>query len=343
MIILWQACDILRRAMIACYCFFFGSIAFSHDSKAGDFSLDVVPIHHFQLFDPDRIRFGDLEFLGGLELSSDNENFGGFSGLAWIDDQRFVAITDRGMAFSGILMKSAGKPVAVEQAEIRFLPGLNSGVARWKRDAEGFDISGDRAFVSFEGAHRLQSYQVENGRLTRPLARISLDRTILGVNRGNKGLETVAIAPPASSLAGATILISERAVDGVIEGWILHSGKSEGFRFAQKGDFLVTDAAFTHEGDLIVLERDFSLLGGLHIHIRHIHAEALKAGVISKFETLFEGSWQHELDNMEGLAIQEMSNGDSLLTLVSDDNFSSLQRTLLLQFLLKSEPISRAQ
>jgi len=44
-----------------------------------------------------------------------------------------------------------------------------------------------------------------------------------------------------------------------------------------------------------------------------------------------------EIDNMEGLAVHRNAKGETILTLISDDNFSSFQRTLLLQFALVGE------
>jgi hypothetical protein len=40
---------------------------------------------------------------------------------------------------------------------------------------------------------------------------------------------------------------------------------------------------------------------------------------------------------MEGLSVHRSSAGEVLLTMVSDDNFSLLQRTILLQFALIGE------
>ena len=40
---------------------------------------------------------------------------------------------------------------------------------------------------------------------------------------------------------------------------------------------------------------------------------------------------------MEGLAVHRDADGETVLTLISDDNFSPLQRTLLLQFTLVGE------
>jgi hypothetical protein len=41
-----------------------------------------------------------------------------------------------------------------------------------------------------------------------------------------------------------------------------------------------------------------------------------------------------EVDNMEGIDSFVTSEGDTVLTMISDDNFSPIQRTLLLQFVL---------
>jgi hypothetical protein len=37
---------------------------------------------------------------------------------------------------------------------------------------------------------------------------------------------------------------------------------------------------------------------------------------------------------MEGLSVHRDAHGETVLTLISDDNFSSIQRTILLQFTL---------
>jgi hypothetical protein len=45
----------------------------------------------------------------------------------------------------------------------------------------------------------------------------------------------------------------------------------------------------------------------------------------------------YQIDNLEGLSVNRTSRGDVMLTMVSDDNFSRLQRTILLQFTLIGE------
>jgi hypothetical protein len=49
-------------------------------------------------------------------------------------------------------------------------------------------------------------------------------------------------------------------------------------------------------------------------------------------ETLGRLSGSDTIDNMEALVAEAAPDGTVLLTVVSDDNFSAAQRTLLLQF-----------
>jgi len=52
---------------------------------------------------------------------------------------------------------------------------------------------------------------------------------------------------------------------------------------------------------------------------------------------LFEADLRQSIDNMEGLSVHRGADGETVLTMISDDNFSPLQRTLLLQFTLVGE------
>ena len=48
---------------------------------------------------------------------------------------------------------------------------------------------------------------------------------------------------------------------------------------------------------------------------------------------IFESDASQQIDNMEGLAVHREGR-DTVLTMVSDDNFNGIQRTLLLEFAL---------
>ena len=49
---------------------------------------------------------------------------------------------------------------------------------------------------------------------------------------------------------------------------------------------------------------------------------------------LIEADLNYQIDNMEGIAVHRNAGGETIVTLVSDDNFSFVQRNLLLQFKL---------
>ena len=49
---------------------------------------------------------------------------------------------------------------------------------------------------------------------------------------------------------------------------------------------------------------------------------------------LIEADMGYQIDNMEGLSVHRAASGELVLTLISDDNFSIIQRTILLQFTL---------
>ena len=47
---------------------------------------------------------------------------------------------------------------------------------------------------------------------------------------------------------------------------------------------------------------------------------------------MIEADLGYQIDNMEGISIHRTAGGETIVTVVSDDNFSVLQRSLLLQF-----------
>jgi hypothetical protein len=49
---------------------------------------------------------------------------------------------------------------------------------------------------------------------------------------------------------------------------------------------------------------------------------------------IFSADLGEEIDNMEGIDVFATAEGDTVVTMVSDDNFSMIERTLLLQFTL---------
>ena len=65
--------------------------------------------------------------------------------------------------------------------------------------------------------------------------------------------------------------------------------------------------------------------------------KSVALGVTIDGPSIFEADLGYEIDNLEGIDAHTAADGSIVLTLVSDDNFSLLQRSLLLQFTLARE------
>ena len=87
-------------------------------------------------------------------------------------------------------------------------------------------------------------------------------------------------------------------------------------------------------GELLILERKFSWISGLDIRIRRIALGSVAPGAVIDGPSIFEADLGQEIDNMEGIDAHVTPDGKTVLTMVSDDNFSPIQRNLILQFTL---------
>jgi hypothetical protein len=155
----------------------------------------------------------------------------------------------------------------------------------------------------------------------------------------NKGVECLVFVPRRVQLGGTLIAISERGLDrdGNIQGFLLGGSSPGEFSVRRIGDFDVTDCDVTPGGDLLVLERSYSRFKGVAMRIRRVPLTEVKPGATIDGPVLIEADMGFQIDNMEGLSVHRASDGALVLTLISDDNFSIIQRTLLLQFTL-AEP-----
>jgi hypothetical protein len=101
-----------------------------------------------------------------------------------------------------------------------------------------------------------------------------------------------------------------------------------------RDDYNVTDAAIAPGGRLLVLERHFSFFRGALMRIRRLELTDVRPGALVDGEVLIEASLAQEIDNMEAIAVHRNAGGETIITLLSDDNFNRLQRTILLRFAL---------
>jgi hypothetical protein len=301
------------------------------------------PIDRFLMTHSDQ-TFGPLEFRGGLELVSPSREFGSLSGLDFSRDGSVIyAVSDKGRWFSARPMIEGGRLTGLTGAGMA--PMLNGSgeplVGKRWGDAEGLRII-DRngwpvALVSFEQANDLRAFAGADFVLARSVD-VPLPEAAKAVSR-NAGFEAVAEAPAAGPLGGGIVLIAEHTLDanGNHRGWIVGGPRNGAFALRRAGDFDVTDAAFLPDGDLLVLERRIAFPFGVGMRLRRIAAEDIGPGRTVDGEELLNADFRHQIDNMEGLAVGRGPKGETIVALVSDNNQSKLQRTLLLYFALRPD------
>ncbi|MFP5511981.1 MAG: esterase-like activity of phytase family protein [Alphaproteobacteria bacterium] len=298
---------------------------------------------------PERAAVGPLRFLGGLEIAG-GDRVGGLSGL-WVDPagERFVAVGDTGLAVDGRLRTdAAGRLAGIAAVRARPLP-VEEGVSRRKRrtDAEDLTRLADGSWlVSLERDHRILRYSAGD--------------------RGPEGTPTPLPPPPGMEDApengglealtrlsdGRLLVLEEGEDDGRQErrAWVMSAGLAgvglptdavprsaadwQPFAYHAAPRYRPTGVAPLPDGGVLVLERRVSLLGGWSSRLVRVAPQQLRAGAVVEGEELARLESPLLNDNFEGIATRPGAAGETLVYLISDNNFSSLQRTYLLQFVL---------
>ena len=300
--------------------------------------VNARPLPAFDTRDRSRVRFGALEYRSGLILTSRFRGFGGLSGLRLdAKGERFIAISDKGSWFTGRIVYNGREMTGLDDVEASPMLGPDGKpiTSRGWFDSESIALDGSLVYVGLERVNRLLRFDFAKG-FTRALGEVVPLPPAARKLPFNKGLEALVMVPKGFALAGTLIAISERGLDpqGNILAFLI-GGKTPGqFTVRRTDNFDVSDAVLLPSGDLLVLERKFSLLGGIGIRIRRIALASVAPGAVTDGPSIFNADLGNEIDNMEGIDAHVTPDGDTVLTLVSDDNFSLIQRNLLLQFTL---------
>jgi hypothetical protein len=155
--------------------------------------------------------------------------------------------------------------------------------------------------------------------------------------QNNQSLECLAAPPKGSPLSDKLIVVTEQSLDeaGNMRSFLLDGDDAARFSVKRHDDFDVSDCVAMPPNDLLLLERRFALLhGGLSMRIRRVPLSDIKPGAVVDGTKLIEADLGYQIDNMEGIGLHRNASGETIVTLISDDNFLPFQRTLLLQFAL---------
>ncbi|MBB4394214.1 esterase-like activity of phytase family protein [Bradyrhizobium sp. ERR14] len=301
----------------------------------------VIP--NFEPRDRTRTRFGSLEYRSGLVLTSRYRGFGGLSGIRLdVKGEGFLAVSDQGGWFTGRIRYSGGKMTGLDDVEAAPLLGAEGRPITEKRlwwDSESIARDGNFVYVGLERVNQILRYDFSKGG-TR--ARGEVVPVPAGIRKlpSNKGLEALVVVPKGKDqnmpLAGTLIAFSERGLDadGNLIAFLIGGPSPGQFSVRRTEKYDISDAVLLASGELLILERKFSWFTGVNIRIRSIPLKSITPGALVDGPALFAADLGHEIDNMEGIDAYVTPDGETVLTLISDDNFSMLQRTLLLQFTL---------
>ncbi len=299
-------------------------------------------VEAFDPREPERTRFGVLTFRGGLVLDSRHRDFGGISGLrVAANGERFLAVTDKGNWLRGRIVYRGKVPVAIADAEMAPILGLDGRPlkSRGWYDTEALAEDGGTVYVGIERVSQVVRFDAVRENL-RARGRPVVVPPAMKALPANQSIECLEMGPKGGPLAGTLISIAERGLDagGNLQGFLIGGRDLQGdggaFALKRTDEFDVSDCAAAPDGNLLVLERRFSWARGIAMRIRSVPLASIKPGALVDGRELIFADMGHQIDNMEGLSVHRGADGALVLTLISDDNFSPLQRTLLLQFTL---------
>jgi hypothetical protein len=285
---------------------------------------------------------GRLRYRGGLVITSPDKRFGGWSGLRVSSDGRHMLSQSDEAHFlkAALLYNAKGDLAGIASGQIADMRDLEGRTMTGKEgDAEGLalltpNINGPVA-VSFERNHRIWQYDLSRGLDVKPVAIAAPDE--IGELGFNVGLESLVQLRPDTLLAiGET---PQLGPDGDHPAWLIPAPGAQDHAFARlsvehHAPYEISDAALSPDGKhLYLLERHFyDLVRGLVIAVREIDAASIKPGARLEGDEIASFTMRQNIDNMEGMALRTGAHGETLLYIISDDNYNPVERTLLLMF-----------
>ena len=291
-------------------------------SATAPVALDVTPLA-WPASGYEGADFSGLELAGVWQLSSGSADFGAFSGLVETVEGHLLLISDTGRWLQLELDETRRTPLASA------LPGRMRGhdgqilAGKRQADAEGLAVRDGIALVSFEHDHRVSAFAIGACGLAArevPLSRIA-DEPVTGLEMArNGGAEGLSIAADGSLWLGI-----ETPGEGVAAvGRLLADGRLEQVDWrALPAGYRLTGLDM-RDGQTAAVFRFYRPGVGNRIFFTvHGSGETFASGRLAP---------PAPVDNLEGIAFGKAPSGGDRLWLISDDNISRRQRTLLFAF-----------
>ena len=279
--------------------------------------------------DPSRRRVGRLTFMGGVELTSPDRAFGGFSSLA-VDGARFTLLSDGG----NVVRLRLGSDGRVSDAAFAELPGgPGSGWRKQDRDSESLAIDPrtGTAWVGFERHNAI--YRFGPG-LTVPA--LGVKPPAMQGWTINGGPETLVRRRDGSFLSIQEEGPHGRRVREILV-WrgdpVAQPTPAYRLYYRPPPGCDPADATELPDGRLLVLNRWWAPPLRFAAVLEVIDRAALRPDAVVRGTPVATIGAPLTHDNFEGVAATT-EHGRTVLWLVSDDNRAPLERTLLMKFRL---------
>jgi hypothetical protein len=319
-------------AAIALPLFIADRLSLSPPAHAAELTLTITPLI-LNKDAPAQKRVGELVYLGGLVLQSPSKDFGGLSGLRINEEGIALAVSDAGSWISFALIEKNERLVGATGIGLAPLLDQNGNPGtKINRDAEAVEM-GVTTAVSFEGDHRIWYYRdIDPAKpetfKTAAAQDWRLPAMMLWPDNG--GAEAYCEIGPMRN----RLLISEDAPapQGSKDAFLVSETTELRFGFLPEAGFKPTDCVgLPKSQQALVLQRRFSPLSGVAASIVVADFSSVENGAIIKGREIARLAPPLSIDNMEGIAYVERK-GHKYIYIISDDNFSGLQRSLLMKF-----------
>jgi hypothetical protein len=282
-------------------------------------------------------RAGELEVAGAWRLASPNHHFGGFSALLALPDGTLFAASDGGRQ---LRFAPPGRPPG--PAHMDYFAGCAPVVDKPYGDVEALtrDPVSGKVWATCERRNRIVRYDSQ----FRPEAWI--DPAAIRDWPTNAGPESIVRLAD-----GRFILLSEGSPRWFARELpaLLYSGdpvtgvEPLRFGFVPPRGYRPVDAASMPDGRVMILLRRgrWSLPPVFAAKLVVADPAGITEGRQWTFEVVAEIDAPLPTDNYEGLAVEVLEDGSTVLWLISDDNRVGYQRTLLLKLVWPSNEKAR--
>lgn len=279
---------------------------------------------------PKQVKVGALTFIGGVDLTSRDLAFGGYSSMT-IDHGLFTLLSDGGT----IVRFRLNERFRLSARAFGDLPvGPGSGWRKEERDSESMtrDPSSGRVWVGYEGYNQIWRYSPG---LTlpaqmvapRPMADWSVNGGAESMVRLHDGrfLVIAETSRRLPSQARSALIFDRDPIETPLKGFEFGYLPPEGYD--------PSDATELSDGRVLILNRRLDLPFRWSVVLTLIDPRHIRPGVTIRGREIARLAPPLTVDNFEGLAITR-ENGATMVWMVSDDNLLILQRTLLMKFRL---------